>query len=412
MNTQDLINKRAGIVEQMRQIATDMKVPGLTEARVKELDEQFERAEKDERNLSKEIQREQRLEDLERTTLADTMEARERQTPKEDKGKKLDYAQAFRSWFTSENPNQLAPEVRAMLETRGTSTQAVGTTTLGGYTVDSSIWPEIVRIMKDYSGIADACTTIFTATGGPLYFTVNSDITAKAVLVSESGSRTVQDTSFTRKTLDAYAYSDLMKVSWELMQDSEFDMAAEINENLTVRFGRALNYDCTLADGSSKPQGIVPVSALGVTAASTTAVTRGELLDLIGSVNSAYRKSPKCGFMFNDTTLTTLKKLSFGTGDDRPLWVPSMRDDAPDRLEGYRYWINTDMADAAAATKPILFGDFSKYKVRIVKGMQIKRLDELYAGTGEVGFMGYMRFDGELIDAATATAVKHLIQHA
>ena len=412
MNTQDLINKRAKIVEDMRQIATDLKVPGLTEARVRELDEQFDRAEKEEVRLTKDIQREQRVEELERQSLAETMEARDRQNPKEDKSKGLDYASAFRSWFTCADPSQLSPEVRKMLETRGTSTQVVGTTTLGGFTVDSSIWPEITRVLKDYSGIMEACTTIYTAQGGPLYFTVNSDITAKAVLTSEAGSRTVQDTSFTRKTLDAYTYTDLMKVSWELMQDSEFDMTAEINENLSVRFGRALNYDCTLADGSSKPQGIVPISALGVTAASTTAVTRGELLDLIGSVNSAYRKSPKCGFMFNDNTLTTLKKLSFGTGDDRPLWVPSMRDDAPDRLEGYRYWINTDMVDAAAATKPILFGDFGMYKVRIVKGMQLMRLNELYSGTGEVGFNGYMRFDGELIDAATATAVKHLIQHA
>ena len=83
-----------------------------------------------------------------------------------------------------------------------------------------------------------------------------------------------------------------------------------------------------------------------------------------------------------------------------------MRDGEPDTIEGFRYWINQDMVSALTTGKKImLFGDFSKYVVRQVMGMSIRRLEERFIDNGQVGFIAFARADGELVNTS---AVKRL----
>jgi HK97 family phage major capsid protein len=148
---------------------------------------------------------------------------------------------------------------------------------------------------------------------------------------------------------------------------------------------------------------------LGRTAASATAITLGELIDLSHEVDPAYRASPTCGYMMNDKILAVIKKLSLAaTNMGAGTWQPSFRDGAPATINGFPYWVNQDMVSTVAtATRTVLFGDFSKYNVRIAKDMTILRNDALHMATGEVGFYAHARWDGELFDT---TAVKHLVQ--
>ena len=54
-------------------------------------------------------------------------------------------------------------------------------------------------------------------------------------------------------------------------------------------------------------------------------------------------------------------------------------------------------------------GDFSYYWIADRQGRSFKRLNELYAATGQVGFLASQRVDGKLI---LAEAVKVLAQKA
>ena len=47
----------------------------------------------------------------------------------------------------------------------------------------------------------------------------------------------------------------------------------------------------------------------GITAASATAITSDELIDLIHAVDPAYRNSPNTAMMMNDSTLKAVRKL-------------------------------------------------------------------------------------------------------
>lgn len=330
-------------------------------------------------------------------------------TTTEDRGKKDAYQEAYIQ-YAKRGLGSLNAEQRSLLQTRGTSTQAVGTDSLGGYLAPDTWQPEIEKAMLDYSGIMQAARILRTSTGVPLFWPTEDDTTTLAVKTAEAADATVADLTFAQKQLDAYKYTSLMKVSDELLQDSAYDIVAEITAAFAPRFGRLINQQCTVGDGSGDPNGVVTASTLGKTTASATAFTFAEVLDLKHSIDPAYRNSPSFGFMFHDAVLAYIKKLSIGTGDARPLWQPSFREGAPDMVDGTRYWINQSMDSTVNATsKLMLCGDFNKYIIRVVQDLTIRRLDELYAVSGLVGFKAAMRMDGELINDA---AIKHLITAA
>ena len=164
---------------------------------------------------------------------------------------------------------------------------------------------------------------------------------------------------------------------------------------LGERIGRILNTHLTTGSGSSQPNGLVTGATSGVTAASGTAVTYGELIDLKHSVDPAYRGNAT--WMFSDATLAALKKLV--DGDSRPLWNPGIANGEPDRLDGDRYVVNNDVLDMASSAKAIIYGDLSKYVIRDVAGMTLLRLNERYADVGQVGFIAFSRHDGDSLDA-------------
>lgn len=407
-NSKALIQKRARIVEQMREAAqagTAARDAGDA-TRAAEQDAVFDKAEAEERELSKLIAREQRLEELEKEQVGRHMEDLDRRGQMPGGSKGSEYRDAFRTFFR-DGHNQLTPEQRAILgkpepESRA---QSVGTTTAGGYLVPQDYMVELERGIKDYSGVMQVARMISTATGASLPWATSDATSRKAVLVAENATSTPTDFTIGQKQLDAYMYRDMAAVSLELMQDSAFDIGQFISESFAESFGRGLNEDFTVGTGTAEPNGVVVASTLGTTAASATAFTRTEMVTFMHTVDPGYRKSSKCGWMLNDTILAAIKKLSLGSGDASPLWQASMREGAPDRIEGFPYWINQDMSSAlTTGQKIMLFGDFNKYIVRQVLGMNLRRLEERFIDSGQIGFIAFARYDGELINTA---AIKH-----
>ena len=408
---QQFYDKRAAIVEQMKEVTVTAAKEGR--ALSTEENDKWTKMEADEAALTATIRAIETTERLEKEQAAKHFEQRDAagnawtSTSTGDKGKEAAYRDAY-SLYLKYGKNSLDSEQRNLLNTRGTSTQVVGTDSLGGYLVPDTWQPEIEKAMLDYSGIMQAARIIRTAGGNALYWPTEDDTTTLALKTAEAAATTVADLTFAEKTLNAYKYTSMIKVSEELLQDAAYDIQAEIINAFGPRFGRILNQECTTGDGTGDPNGVVTATSAGKTAASATAITFLEVLDLKHSIDPAYRNSPNFGFMFNDAVLLYLKKLV--DGDSRPLWSPSYRDGQADTIDGTRYWLNQGMDSTInASSKLMLCGDFSKYIIRIAKDMSVTRLNELYADNGLVGFRGVMRFDAELINAG---AIKHLITAA
>lgn len=332
----------------------------------------------------------------------------------------------FRSFMNGEDLNE---QERSILGTLRTSTKDFDgnmraqtvTTTGGGYLIPAGFLNDIIVYLKFVSpffeemkiGPSAVAKNLFyflnTPTGNSLPCPALDDTanTGELVAINTDIFTNTTDMAFTQITMLAYKYGPKpMKVPSELLQDSGVDIPGLVTETLATRLGRILNTHLTTGDNSSKPQGIVAGASVGVVSAGNDAITFSDIIDLVHSVDPAYRKSPSARFMLHDGVLKYIKKLSIGSSDARPLWMPSFRDGAPDTIDGYQYLINQDMqATVADGTKVMLFGDMKAYAVRQAGPMVLKFLGERFADIDQVAWMLLGRFDGRI---RNSSAIKYL----
>ena len=396
----NLIEQRAGVHIKMKELvskATDEK-RGLTE----DEQTQFDSWDSEFEGLSAKIEQVRKLNKREEqlSDLKDKAKEDRNISPNELEDNVNSYTDAFKKHVRGFSLNE--EEIRLLQEQRAQST----TSTAGGYTIPEGFVNNLEQARLSFGGILEAADTIYTATGNTLPFPTTNDTANTGALLAENTQDSEQDITFGVVELGAYKYtSKIVRVSKELVQDSAFNMDALISENIfKERLYRILNTHFTTGDGSSKPKGVVTATTNSYTAPSASAITNKDLTELEHKVDPAYRVrgNAKCGYMFSDVTFKELKSLTVGTSDSRPIWQPSYAVGAPDTINGWRYWINQDLDDVnTSGNKSILFGDFSKYKIRIVRDYTLVRLQERYADFHQVGYIGFMRADGDLINAGT-----------
>ncbi|HEY0011563.1 MAG TPA: phage major capsid protein [Allosphingosinicella sp.] len=298
--------------------------------------------------------------------------------------------------------------LRGNIDDRELRAQAVGTNAAGGFTVPTTLSNNLILALKGYGPMNEGggASWLITAEGNLINIPTLDDTSNKGALLAENTDAADADLTFGQKSLPVYKYtSGTFKVSNELLMDSGVDVARIVTDAMAERLGRAINEHCTVGTGSAQPQGIVTGASAGITAASATAIAADELIDLIHSVDMAYR--PRGTFMFNDGTLKVLRKLKNSDGDY--IWRPGMDASAPGTLFGYAYAVNNDMATIAASAKSVLFGDMAKYQGRRAGGFALRRLDERFATSDQVGFVGFARIGGVVVDSR---ALKVLTQAA
>jgi len=271
----------------------------------------------------------------------------------------------------------------------------------GGYTVPQGFVNALEVALLAHGGVRKVASVMRTATGNDLPWPTMNDTSNKGEIINEATTFGASvDPTFANVVFKAFKYSSKpILASTEILTDSAFDLAAEIGEALGTRIARIQNDHFTTGAGTTLPKGLTIAGVVGKAAASMTAFTADEVIDLEHSVDPAYREN--ASFMFHDTVLAFIRKLKEAT-TNAYIWQPGLQNGVPDRLLGYPYTINQSMSAAfTTGQKLILFGDMSKYKIRDVAEVRLVRLDELYAQTDQVGFVAFMRTDGNLLDAGT-----------
>lgn len=281
-----------------------------------------------------------------------------------------------------------------------------GTDSEGGYLVPDEYERTLVEALEEENVFRQMAKVIRTSSGDRKIPVVATKGTAS--WIDEEGAYTESDDSFGQISIGAYKVGTMIKVSEELLNDSVFDLESYIAKEFARRIGAKEEEAFFTGDGSGKPLGVLAAAGgaeTGVTAASSTAVTADELMDLFYSLKSPYRK--KAVWVLNDSTIKAVRKLKDSTG--QYLWQPSLVAGTPDTLLGRPVKTSAYMPVIAAGAKTIAFGDFSYYWIADRQGRSFKRLNELYAANGQVGFLGSQRVDGKLV---LSEAVKVLAQKA
>ena len=289
------------------------------------------------------------------------------------------------------------------------ATMSTGTGSEGGYSVQSDVASRLVDFLNEFGGVREAAEVITTEMGNDLSFPTSDGTSETGELIGENTTATGDDPDFGTVPVNAYKFSSkIVAVPFELIQDSQIDVEAFVGKRCTQRIHRVTNTYFTTGTGSSQPGGIQAKSTAGKAGATgqATSVIYDSLIDLFHSVNSAYRKSPGAGFMMNDLSVATVRKIKDDQG--RPIFLPGyegMSGEMPDMLMGKKIVVNDDMPVMAANAKSLLFGDLSKYVIRDVMAAQLFRFaDSAYIKLGQIGFLMWMRSGGNLTDTS---AVKY-----
>lgn len=297
-----------------------------------------------------------------------------------------EYRRSFWSAMRTRAGEGLDPNVKNALQ--------IGTDSEGGYLVPDEYERTLVEALEEENIFRTIANVITTSSGDRKIPIVASKGTAS--WIDEEGAIPESDDSFGQVTIGAYKLGTLIKVSEELLNDSVFPLESYISKEFARRIGNKEEESFFTGDGSGKPTGVLAATGgaqVGVTTASATAITIDEVLDLFYSLKAPYRN--RAVFVMNDSTVKAIRKLKDGQG--QYLWQPSVQAGTPDTILNRPLYTSSYVPAIEASAKTIVFGDFSYYWVADRQGRVFRRLNELFAVTGQVGFIATQRVDGKLI---------------
>lgn len=412
-----LIEKRLRLLEEQKDIVAQSKKAGH-ETLDKESKEKYDRAEKDFEALTEQINL---LSDMERK---EAMTAKEVHIEKQLESNKFNDVesfakaqnQAFAKYILKGERGLNESELKLLgskynVETKATNPQTTSDA-VGGYAIPQAFQAEIMKTMTEISDIRNHCRILTTSTGATLDWPGVDDTAQSGSIHTEATANAVLTVPFDNRTLGSYTYtSDIVKLSIELLQDSAIPLESLMGELLGDRLGRATNLAYTTGNGSTAPQGVtVGATEASLLPSGSGTVNVATFINAKHSVDPYHRKSMGFKFMFNDDVLRRAKLLTIASGDDRPLWQASRREGAPDTIDGTPYIINQDMPDFGTnANKWLVVGDFKKFIIRDVQGINLFRFNELYMDGLAIGFQAWLRTDSKLIDT---TAIKYVYDPA
>ena len=344
----------------------------------------YDRMEQEVMNLGKQIDR------LERQAAIDAELAKAISTPitnqpngRADGGLKQGRASdEYKRAFWNGMRNKMSYEVQNAL--------SIGTDSEGGYLVPDEYEKKLVEALEDEVFFRSLANVIKTSSGDRKIPIVTGK--GEAAWIDEGGQFPESDDSFGQTSIGAYKLATIIKVSDELLNDPVFNIENYISKEFARRIGTKEEEAFFVGDSKGKPEGLLGSANLGVTA-TTVNITFDDVMDLFYSLRAPYRK--KATWLLNDSTVKAIRKLKDGNGNY--IWQPSVRDGEPDRILNRPYRTSIYIPELAAGNRVMAFGDYSYYWIADRQGRSFKRLNELYATTGQVGFLACERVDGKLI---------------
>ena len=278
----------------------------------------------------------------------------------------------------------------------------VGTAATAGNLAPAEYVEELVKIITEISPVRSVARV--RQTSNKEIEVPSKTANFAAAWTAETGSRT-ETTGYTTSlnTIPTHELYAMVDISNALLEDSVFDLEAEMNLEFAEQFAKAEGTAFVSGNGTNKPTGLTNGSTLAtaVTAASATAITANELMDLVHGLKSDYARAAT--FMMNRTTLGEIRKLKDTAG--QYIFQAGFSGEAglPNTILGHPYVEAPDVADMAASAKPIIFGDFRRcYMIVDRVALSVLRDGYTQAASGNVRYLARRRVGGEVVLAEAA----------
>lgn len=277
------------------------------------------------------------------------------------------------------------------LETRADVNMTTGD---NGAIIPSTIANKIIAKVYDISPIYQLATkyNVKGALNIPYY-----DESTNAITMTYADEFTSAESSigkFTSITLTGFLGRCLSLVSLTLITEAGFDLVSyvigKMAESIAIWIEKEL-----IKGTTSKITGLASGVTQKVTAASATAITADELIDLQEKVPDVYQANAV--WIMSKATRTAIRKLKDGDGqyllnkDATAKWGYT--------LFGKDVYVSKSVDDIAASKDVVYYGDFSGLAVKLSENLNIQVLREKYAEQHCVGVLGFVSLDAKVENA-------------
>lgn len=362
------------------------------------LEERSEAAESDERE-----ERGRRLpetvEDPEATP--EEREAVERSATPEYREAFYRYCRGGQEALTLDDSRMLM-EVRALTE---------GTDSDGGYLAPPQLVAGIEREQSDLEQLAPRMRTINT-TARAIQQVKGMD-TVTFQWVTETQPKPEDQPSYARTQINANTLAVIVRVSDELLEDTTYDLEGDLS--LLAAEARVEGEEASFVAGSGagQPWGVL-TRLNGETGTPNRYTTQAAgTLAADDFVRSLYALRPRhrrrASWVLGTQAILAARLLKESGTSNQYIWQPGLQAGQPDAILGKPVFEAVhDALDSPIATgNDIGFvGDLRRYTVLRRLQMQVKRLEELYAATDEVGFRFRARTGGDVQNTAAFRSIR------
>ena len=229
--------------------------------------------------------------------------------------------------------------------------------------------------------------------------------TFSASWVAEEGTRS-ETTGYAvgLEEIPAHELYALVDISEQELEDSVFNLEAEMNSEFVEQFAKAEGNAFVSGNSVGKPQGLISNTSVGtITTAANDTLAAVDLIGAAHNVKSEYMRNSS--WLFNRSTLSTIRKLLDGAG--QYIFQPGIYQmGIGSNLLGHPVVEASDLADVADGTLPVVFGDIRRaYMIVDRISLSIMRDPFTQAASGNVRYIARRRVGGQVILPEAITTI-------
>ena len=304
------------------------------------------------------------------------------------------HVQIFDKWLRKGKENLTPDEVKVL---------TVGNDTTAGYLAPPEYVRELIKGIVEYSPIRSIARIRSTSQRSIQVPKRTGEFTAQ--WVAEQGTRS-ETTGYTvgLEEIAAHEMYALVDISEQELEDSVFNLEAEMNSEFTEQFAKAEGAAFISGNSVGKPQGLITNSSVGtITTAANDALAADDLIGAAHNVKSEYMRNAT--WLFNRSTLSAIRKLKDGA--NQYIFQPGIYQmGIGSNLLGHPVVEASDLADIANATLPVVFGDIRRaYMIVDRISLSIMRDPFTQASSGNVRYIARRRVGGQVILPEAITTI-------
>lgn len=228
----------------------------------------------------------------------------------------------------------------------------------GGYLTPPELSTEIIRELVEFSPVRTVAS-IRSTTAPSVTYPTRGDIT-NAAWVGELQDRPESTITFGQTELQVHELGTFVEISKRLLEDTAGQAEAEVRLALSEDFGKKEATAFVTGDGVGEPEGFLANAEIAeFNNGHASNIAADALISLLYSIPATYRN--RGAWALNGTTLGVIRRLKDGQGNY--LWQPSYQVGQPETILGRPVIELVDMPDVAPDAVPIVYGDFSGYRI-------------------------------------------------